>query len=330
MAERASVTQGVYLAVETTPGDGTTPNRIVNSFSIEPGVKVDMQKFRPTGQKVNSIIVPGKEWVEASVKGLAEYSELHFLLSAMFGKNQVTQPSVVAGTAEKWMWLLNARDLDVVKTFSFVQGDSNFAESFNYGLMTELGLNMSRTGIEIEGTMIAHELETGATLPHPVTAVDEAPLLPTDVSVYLSDTYASIGSSKLTRALMCNEKIGDRHNPVWVLDAAEPSFVTHVETAPSITWELTVEANDDGMDLLDSMRVGDTLFLRTDAVSGALEANPGTPYSYRSDAATKIADVDKFSDEDGVYAIKYTLEAVYDSFTDLTVEKQLVNKSSGY
>lgn len=330
MAERSTVNQGVYLAVETTPGDGTTPDTKVKSFDIEPGVKVDMQKFRPTGQKVHSVIIPGKEWVEWSLKGLAEYSELHYLFAGILGANQMVQPTNLVGTAESWKWNMNASDLDTVKTYSFIKGDSVIAESFNYGLLTELSLNLARTGLEIEGMGIAHELEAGASLPHPFTTPEESVMLPTDVSVYVTDTYASIAASKLTRVLSCNEKIGDRFNPVWVLDASEPSFVAHVETAPTFTYELMVEANSDGMDFLDTMRIGDTLFIRTEAISAELEANPGTPFSYRSDAATKISDVDKFSDEDGVYAIKYTLEAVYDEGEDLVVEKTLVNKATGF
>jgi hypothetical protein len=328
VAERATVTQGVYLAVETTPGDGTTPNRILNSFSIEPGVQVEMQRFRPTGQKIESIIVPGKEWVESSITGLAQYSELHYLLSGIYGANRSPQPSVA--TAHQWSHHLQARQPDEVITFSYVQGDDNIAHSFNYGLMTEIGLNMSRDGIQIEGTMIAHELETGATVPHAPTAAIEVPILPTEVSVYLSDTYGSLGSSKLTRALMCNQKIGNRHNPVWVLDASENSFVAHVETAPEMTWELTVEANDDGMALLANMRAGDTLFIRQEAISGVDVPTTATPFSYRCDAATKISAVDKFSDEDGVYAIKYTLSAVYDTANALAVETELVNQAASF
>jgi hypothetical protein len=328
MAERATVTQGVYLAVESSPGDGTTPNRQLTSFTIEPGVQVEMQKFRPTGQKLESIIVPGKEWVESSITGLAEYNELHYLLSGIYGANRTPQPSVA--TAHQWSHILQARQPDEVVTFSFVQGDDNIAHSFDYGLITELGLNMSRDGIQIEGTMIAHELEVGATVPHAPTSPAEVPILPTEVSIYLSDTYGSLGSSKLTRALMCNQKIGNRHNPVWVLDASENSFVAHVETAPDFTYELTVEANDDGMDLLANMRAGDTLYCRQQAVSGVDVPSTATPFSYTCDAATKISAVDKFSDEDGVYAIKYTLSAVYDPVADLAVETELINAQSGY
>jgi hypothetical protein len=326
--ERATVTQGVYLAVESSPGDGTTPNRILNSFSIEPGVQVDMQRFRPTGQKLESIIVPGKEWVESSITGLAQYSELHYLLSGIFAKNQVTQPS--GSPACTWEYVLSARQPDEIKTYSFVQGDDDIAHSFNYGLLTELGFNLSRDGIQIEGAMIAHELETGATVPHAPSAATEVPVLPTEVSVYLSDTFGSLGSSKLTRALMCNMKVGNRHNPVWVLDADENSFVAHVELAPEITWELTLEANDDGMGLLANMRTGDTLFIKTEAISGEDVPSTGTPFSWNVLAASKIDAIDKFSDEDGVYAIKYTLKAVYDAAQTLAVESTLINAATGF
>lgn len=316
------------MAVESSPGDNTTPDTILNSFSIEPGVQVDMQRYRPTGTKLDTIIVPGKEWTEASLSGMAQYSELHFLLSGIYGANATPQPSAAA--AHEWKYILSARQPDEVITFSWVQGDDNIAHAFGYGLLTELGLNMSRDGIMIDGTMIGHELETGATLPHAPDSFAEVPILPTDISVYLTDTLASLSSSKLTRALQCNLKIGNRHNPVWVLDAAEKSYVAHVETAPDFTYELMLEANDDAMDLLDSMRIGDTLFCRQEAVSEVDVPSTATPFKYTCDAAVKIDAVDKFSDEDGVYAIKYTLKAVYDSVEDMSVETSLINTAAGF
>lgn len=329
MPERASVTQGIYLAAETTPGDGTTPNRILNSFDITPGAHFDMQRFRPTGQKLESIIVPGKEWTECGVEGMAEYTELHLLLSGIYGKNQVTQPNVV-GPVATWEYILSARQPDTVQTYSFVHGDDNFAETFDYGLVTELNFDMSREGIKIDGSMIARELEGDAVIPHAPSSFGEVPILPKEVSVYLSDQYHLLGVTKLNRALSLKQSIGDRHNPVWVLDAAEPSFVAHVETAPKFEFEVTIAADDQHFDLLQNTRQGDTLYMRVNATSVQNIPGSATPYSYKMDAACKVADVDKFEDVDGVYAVKYTMAAVYDAENGLSVEAELVTDAVGF
>jgi hypothetical protein len=220
-------------------------------------------------------------------------------------------------------------------TLCWVQGDENFAHGFTYGLTTELDLNMSRSGIEIAGNGIGRELITEdephtLTIPHSPTSLDEVPIIPKEISVYLDTAYGSIGSSKLSRALMLNQKIGNRHNPIWVLDAANPSFVGHVELAPDFTYELTVEANDEGLDVLDSARQGDTLYMRTHAASPTNIGSSSTPYSYQCDAAVKVSDIAKFEDSDGVYAIQYTLTAVYDSENDLSAKATLKNGATGF
>lgn len=338
MTDRASVTQALYLAVESVPGDGTAPDTIVNSFDITPGDHLDMQTHRPTGQKLDSIIVPGKEWTEFDISGLAMYSELHYLLASIFGPNQVTQPSVSgAGSASvaTWKFILSARQPDEVVTLCWVQGDENFSHGFTYGLTTELDLNMSRDGIEIAGSGIGRELildsDAGAlSIPHAPTSLPEIPVIPKEISVFLDDTHADLGSSKLSRALMLNQKIGNRHNPIWVLDAANPSYVGHVELAPDFTYELTVEANDEGMGVLTHARKGDTLYLRTLATSPTNIGTSATPYSYQCDAAVKVSDVAKFEDSDGVYAIQYTLTTVYDSVNDLSAEVTLKNGATGF
>lgn len=330
MAERASVTQGLYIAPETVAGDGGAGFKILNGLDLEPGVKVDMQRYRPTGTKVETIIVPGKEWTEFDLSGMAQYSELHYLLAGVFGANQVSQPSTLDTSGKKWMFSLEPRDIDEVQTYGAVKGDSNFAEEYSYLLATEVNIDFSREGLKIDGNFIGHEAEFGGTLPHPVTSIPEFPVLPTEVSVYLDTTYGALGANKLTRALMLKQSIGDRHNPVWVLDAAEPSFVAHVETAPKFEVELTLEANTDGTDLIDSMRGGDTLFARIDCTGGDLAGSSTAYHQFQQDFALKIADVDKFSDEDGVYAIKYTLAVVSDAVDGLTYESFLVNKQGTF
>ena len=289
-----------------------------------------MQRFRPQGRKLESIIVPGKEWTEFSLNGLAEYSELHYLLAGIYGPNQVTQPTTVDTSGKRWEWILSRSAVDEVQTYGAVKGDENHAEAYSYILMTELSLELSREGIKVDGSAIGHEADFSGALPHPVTGITEYPLLPKEVNVHLTDTYASIVADKLLRALMVKHTVGDRHNPVWVLDRDEPSFVNHVELAPKLEYEITLEADDQGKTVIDSMRGGDTLYLRIDALSPELAGAATEFHRYRNDAAVKVADVDKFEDQDGVYAIKYTFAGVYDPVEDLSNETTLVNKQATF
>jgi hypothetical protein len=319
--ERPSVTQSVQLGVEAVPGDGAPADILVRSFTIEPGPAVDMQRFRPTGSKFESIIVPGKEWVEADLSGLGSYQELQYLLSGILAKANPTQPAAVTG-GQVWSYELKAREPDDVQTYSFEQGDSNFAHKFSYGLFTELGIGLSRDGVEISGSLIAHALEGGATLTaDPVTVDPDVPILPTEIDVFYNTSFATLGTTKLGRAFQANITIGDRFNPIWVLNSAAPSYDGHVETAPTIEVELLVAADDQGMALLDIMRAGEVGYLRVAATSPVLAGT--TAHKFTFDMAGKVADVSDFSDEDGVYAVTWTLAATLDP--DLGVTATLRN-----
>jgi hypothetical protein len=323
MTERAAVTQAVQIGVEVTPGDGTSAATVLNSFTIEPGAKVAMQSFRPTGQKLDSIIVPGKEWTEAKIAGLASYSELQYLLAGLLSKNQVTQPSA-DGAAELWKFILEAREPDTVQTYSFAQGDSNFAHTFAYGLITDLSIAFSRDSVAITGALIAHALGLDASMPAVVSTLPEVPVLPTDVSVYVDATHGALGTTKLQRAFKADYSLGGVRGAIWPLNSDAASFASHVDLAPKATLKLLMEADDEGLDNFDVMRAGQTVFVRTEATS-SIEVSAGKPYDLKLDGSYKISDVAPFSDEEGVYAIEWTLTSVYDAASGLGFEAALRN-----
>jgi len=309
MPERASVSQAVQLGVEVTPGTTVPANKLLNSLGIEPGIQVDMQEFRPTGQKFASIITPGKEWVEASLSGVGSYTELAYLFSGILVASSGVQNG--ATTAYDWTFKPAARSADTTKTFTIEQGDAVRAHRFSYALPTELTLGFSRDGVELGGTMIAQALADGVAMTAAPTAVEEKPILPTDLDVYLDSTSAGLGTTKLTRVLSADLTIGDRFNPVWVLNSALGSFASHVEAVPDVTLEMLVEADSQGMALLNTLRSGGTHYVRVQATSDDL-AGTALPYRFQFDMAAKISDVSDFSDEDGLYAITWTNKAVYD------------------
>jgi hypothetical protein len=146
------------------------------------------------------------------------------------------------------------------------------------------------------------------------------------VSVYLDTTSAGLGTTKLTRVLSAEVSIGSRFDPVWVLDAANPSFVAHIEAEPDVTLDLTVEADAAGMALLTALRDGTTRFIRIRCVGAQIEAvTPTYFHEMYFDMAVKVADTGGFSDEDGVYAIEFNFVAVHDATWGKAYEATLFN-----
>jgi hypothetical protein len=146
------------------------------------------------------------------------------------------------------------------------------------------------------------------------------------VSVYLDDTAAGLGTTKMTRMVSAEFSLGSRFGPVWVLDAANPSFVNHVETEPDLTCSVMLQADTQGMGLLNTLRAGDTKFLRIEAVGGIVTGGVVEEYRLNLDMAAKVSDTGGFSDADGVYAAEFTFLGVHDGTWGKALEFTLVNE----
>jgi len=159
------------------------------------------------------------------------------------------------------------------------------------------------------------------------TAIVMMPILPTEVSVYMADTYAGLPGSALTRVLKGIWKLGSRFGQLWALNAAEASWAAHIEAEPDMTLTLLMEADAEGMAVLPVLRSGASKFIRIEAVS-EVAAGTGYPYKLTLDMCGKVSEVSDFSDEDGVYAIEWTFKGAYDPTWTKAAQVELVNSVS--
>lgn len=309
MPERATITQGVQLGVEATPGTGVAANKYLNSIDVDPEIHFDMATFQPTGQKFSSIVAPGKEWSEAGIKGVVSYAELPYLLNGVMVAAAGVQQG--ATTAYAWTFVPNSRGSDTIKTFTIEQGDANRAQKFVYGVISDLSFTFNRMGATVEGKMFAQAIQDAITLTATPAAIEEKPVLPNQVDVYIDPTSAALGTTKMTRVLEAKINIQNRFGMLWVMNSAVGSFAAHVELDPNVTVELQVEADAAGMALLNTMRAGTTQYVRVKATSPDL-AGTAFPYSATFDVAAKLSGVSPYSDQDGVYALTWTNTAVHD------------------
>lgn len=326
MPERSALTQGVQVGVEATPGTNVAANKKLISIGIEPAISMDMQRFRPMGQKFASIITPGKEWVEADLSGAGTYTELLYPLASVLVAPGA--PTVVDVNARRWDFQPSSVAEDTVKTFTVEQGGVVRAHKFNYGLVTELELTFNRDGVEVGGSMIGQRISDNIALTAGPTTLPEVPILPTDLDVWVDTTSGGLGTTKQTRVLEATISIGDRFNPVWVLNSANTSFVAHVESEPSAQVTLLMEADTQGMTPLTTARAGATRFVRIKGTSPTLAGSTTEPYSFIFDGACKVSEPGDFSDEDGVYAIEWTMDLVHDTTWGKAFLASLTNKET--
>ena len=190
MPEVASIFSGVQVGVEATSGTLVSATKLINYMSLEPGIELEMNRFRPMGQLVASSITPGKDSISWSVSGAGTYSEIVYPLSSLL---TAVTASTVDTTAKLWDFIPLGRSEDTVRTYSIETGSATRAQRTTYGLFTGLEITMNRTdGVTLSGSAIGQALADNITLRTP-TAIEDKPILPTHLDVYVDTTSGGLG-----------------------------------------------------------------------------------------------------------------------------------------
>lgn len=325
MAERSSITQLVNWGAESTatPGTAVVGNKQMSSLMVEVGPSINFDHFTPSGSKYATIVTTGKDWASAKITGQPTYTELVYPLSSLLGVATISTPS--GGTASRnWAFAPASTSADVPNTFTVECGSSVRASSFSYGLVTGLTMPFDRDKISMSGDMIGQFLTDGISMTGTAATIALVPILAKQLTVYSNATSGSLGSSTLGRVMSGEFALTGKYAPLWVVNAANTSWVTHVEVEPTATFKITTEADAAGMAHLTNARAGTTEFLRFEAVGTVIEAGSIT-YKMTIDMAAKVESVSTFKDDQGVYAIDYTYRLVHDGSWGKALTVNVVN-----
>jgi hypothetical protein len=331
VAERATIAQTCQIGLETTPGTAVAAGKRLGSigFTLAPTIETNPQ--RPMGQKYANLQILGKEWTTAAVEGAPVYTELPYLLSSVMSTATSVAQIMDGGTptgAYTWIFDSNAFGDDSPKTYTVEQGSSVRAARAAGLILSDLTINFDRSEVTLEGEAYGKALEDGITMTASPTQLPQVPVRPTEVSVYADTTAAGLGTTKLVRALGGSFKLASRFSPLWVVDAAQASYVASVETEPDLEMTLMQVADSEGMANLTSLRAGTTRFFRIEAVGPTIYATTNVKHRLRIDVAAQVKDVSEPSDEDGVYAIEWTLGGVVDPTWAKALRVELITTTS--
>lgn len=299
--ERTTITNGVQIGVETTPGTAVPADKKLLSAAINLGGAGDVNVIRGSGSKFPAIASLGKDFAEGDIEGAPTYTELAYFIAGLLGDPVITTP-VGATSARLMTWPIRVSAPQPGKTYTVEQGSSVQAERSSGLAVVGLGIDYSRDEVSLSGDVIGKAFETGHTMTATPDEIPLIPILPKEIDVFLDTSVGAIGTTKLLRALAASWNIGDRFGALWPLNSALASYATTFETEPSSEIGLTLEADAVGMGLYSVLRAGSTRFLRIQAQSGT-EIEAGFPYRLRFDGAVKVTDVPDNSDEDGIWAV---------------------------
>lgn len=144
------------------------------------------------------------------------------------------------------------------------------------------------------------------------TELELVPVTPPSLQITRADSAADLGVDDeiLTRAFNMTWGISSRWGPIWTINRDVESWAALAETDPEGTVEITVGADDQGMDMVNDLRENDTIFVRVSSIGPEIE--PGFNYELIIDTAISITDIGDMTDEDGVVATSFTGTFLHD------------------
>jgi hypothetical protein len=317
MSEKSTIFQGVQIGIETVPGTPVAANKKLLACSLTPSVQSESDVFKAMGNKYASFATVNKEWSQAAISGRLTYNEILYLLVSLL--SQPTPAQQGATTAYKWTFTSNTSAEDAGKTLTVEQGDVNSAWRGAGVKVAGLEMTFNRSAVEISGTALGQALDTGITLTASPTSLPALPVMATQLKFYLADTQAGLaGATALTRGFSLVWRLNDKNALAWPVGQSP----VVLESDPTLEATLQLATDTVGLGLLATMRSGATKWLRVKAEGATIEST--YKHTVQIDFAGQISAVSEFSDQEGIYAMEYTLTGVHDAAWGKAFEVQVI------
>lgn len=177
-----------------------------------------------------------------------------------------------------------------------------------YGQVNVTQMTAAHTFTGGSSPAIAVTTTTGGAGP---TGIPLIPILPGQVDVWIDDTAAALGTTKLAADFSAQWALSNRYGEKWVLDSSLPSHAGHYERRPTGRLTLELENNAVGQALVAVMRSGASKFVRIQATGTQIDV--GQNYMLRVDTAGKIAEAPTMGDVEDVSTLQWVFTFVNDT-----------------
>lgn len=313
---RATTNQKTQIAVETTPGTAVPANKLLNAFTWTLGLKPTTKQFRGTGRQYPSASAVLTEQSAGKIAGPGDFAELVYPFSSLWGSGSPAAhaPSI---TAFDWIWTpsLTASYATSAKTFTVEQGDAIDAEK--YAFVTFTGVNYSinrKQELTIGGDLMAQSFTDGITMTASPTSVQQIPMTGAQFNIYLDTTSAGIGATQLTDVMKFDYKASDYYDGYWPINRAAASYTNILDKEKKHEVTLTVQANSTGIGFkANYLETGARAYIRVAGTGPLIDVANSVAATFTHDMACFVTNMAEFADEEGVYAVQYTLALAEDT-----------------
>lgn len=275
VAERQTVNQRVQIGAESTSALGTpvAASKLLSCFSWTFGINADVAQYTATGHKYASISEENTEWVDLTVAGDLDHNGVLYLLSSTMGSVAPVAHGA-STTAKDWIFTPPIYGSVVPQTYTLQQGDTVRAHQTAYSIFSEFGYKGVRKGpFTVSAKGFAQAISDGITLTSSPTAVSLAPTVAKQWNIYLDSTSAALGTTQLLRVLSIDYAMSNVYGPLYVFNRSNASWTAHVDLMPKVAVKLKMEADANGMTLLNYLQTGVTYYLRVAAQGNVIDNN---------------------------------------------------------
>lgn len=313
---RASVNQQVQIGPEVTPGTSVSCGKLLTAFTWALGLKPTTKQFRGTGRQYPSASAVLTEMSAGKVSGPGDFAQLVYILSSLWGSGAPTLHSP-SSTAYDWTWTpgLTGSYAANAKTFTVQVGDAVDAEQYAYLCFTGFNYSFGRKQeVMIGADLIAQTFTDGISLTASPTEVEQLPMTGAQMDIYLDTTSGGIGTTKLTDVMKCEYKASDYYDGYWPVNRTNSSFTSLLDKEKKHTLDLTVQANSAGIGYKGTyLETGARCYVQVKGTGPTIDGTNSISASMTHQMACFVANMAEFSDEEGVYAVKYSLVVAEDS-----------------
>lgn len=328
MPENASVFQKIQAGVEVTAGTGVAANKLFTALGIDPSPSFEIDRFRPSGFKYETLAALTYEQVEADIGGRQTYTEIIYALASLVNKPTPTTPAG-GTTSRQWTFESAIAGPDAPATYTIEVGSSVRAHKFTNFIINELSMTWAKTAApELSGSGFGRALDDNAvTLTGSPTSIALVPVLPTQLDTYKEATGTAVAAAaptnRILRDFSLSWSLSGRYSPVRVLNSANPSFETHVESEPELGMELQVAVDAEGMGFLTDLRNGTQTFIGLRGNGATIETT--IKYALRVNTCVAVVDSDGFDDNDGARVVTWNLGGQYNATWTKAFSIEVIN-----
>lgn len=183
---------------------------------------------------------------------------------------------------------------------------------------TLAGTNVSAITVDSTGltggTYVPTTLTAGGA---DVSSIAQSPVSRMHVDIFVDDTFAAIGDTKVTQAYAGDFRIGDKVQPFWALNTDYDSFQSTVRLAPDVTCSFSTPHNAQSRALYNAVRSNPWKFVRLLATGNEIDTGVNNE-TIRADVACKFGNPEKQEDANGVFGYKFNFNSLHNA--DFTSE----------